>query len=269
MSCQNDPSTATAFVDEVYNITYAYDGATVENIRAALEYGPLTIALRAGNNVFMQYNDGIITKEMSDAAGCSGYDHAVVIVGYEQIGGETTTVVTEDWSQCEVTTEDYSRCEYSWTDYSNCPVITDEVTSTRTRCRRARGYEIEDQECTRFADTRDEWYRETTNRRGRARRQCCREEVTVIQDEIIDPDCPGEEQTWTDPWCEPEITTTRIEGCEPETSTETITTDAMQVWVVQNSWDTWWGDNGFVRMEAVDGEGTCGMNFWTQLVTVS
>ena len=63
-----------------------------------------------------------------------------------------------------------------------------------------------------------------------------------------------------------EYTETRIEGCEGETTE--VTVGEMPYWVIQNSWGSWWGENGFVRIEAVDGKGVCGSNFWTQFVYV-
>lgn len=79
-----------------------------------------------------------------------------------------------------------------------------------------------------------------------------------------------------DPTCEPIVTEEIVETgnyirdptCEANIITEEVTTDAMPVWVVQNSWGTAWGDDGFVRIEATDGYGVLTMNFWTQLVSV-
>merc|ERR1719181_1638477 len=31
-------------------------------------------------------------------------------------------------------------------------------------------------------------------------------------------------------------------------------------WKIQNSWGTWWGDEGFIRIEITDGYGVCGIN---------
>ena len=31
-------------------------------------------------------------------------------------------------------------------------------------------------------------------------------------------------------------------------------------WKIQNSWGTWWGDEGFIRIEIADGYGVCGIN---------
>ena len=30
-------------------------------------------------------------------------------------------------------------------------------------------------------------------------------------------------------------------------------------WLVKNSWNTTWGDNGYIRLAIVDGEGICGI----------
>ena len=31
-------------------------------------------------------------------------------------------------------------------------------------------------------------------------------------------------------------------------------------WKIQNSWGTWWGDEGFIRIEIAEGAGVCGIN---------
>jgi len=30
-------------------------------------------------------------------------------------------------------------------------------------------------------------------------------------------------------------------------------------WLVKNSWNTTWGDNGYIRLAIVDGDGICGI----------
>merc|ERR1711990_240322 len=71
--------------------------------------------------------------------------------------------------------------------------------------------------------------------------KCCYDEEIIKVKEKIDPKC------------EPIII-------------ETVS-DGMPVWVIQNSWGTGWGDSGFARIEATDGNGVCYMNYWTQAVT--
>ena len=40
----------------------------------------------------------------------------------------------------------------------------------------------------------------------------------------------------------------------------TDTDSGLDYWLVRNSWGTTWGDNGFVRIAAVEGKGICGIN---------
>ena len=40
--------------------------------------------------------------------------------------------------------------------------------------------------------------------------------------------------------------------------------DTIGAWVLQNSWGDQWGDNGFIKVEATNGLGVCGVNFWIQ-----
>jgi len=35
-------------------------------------------------------------------------------------------------------------------------------------------------------------------------------------------------------------------------------------WKVQNSWGTWWGDEGFALFEMAEGDGVCGMNAYVE-----
>ena len=100
--CLNDPTTAPTYVDNVFNVATAWnneEGATVENIKAALQdFGPLTFAAAAGHNMFFNYKSGVIDSTM----GCpTRMDHAMVIVGYEMVGGETKTITTESYDHCD------------------------------------------------------------------------------------------------------------------------------------------------------------------------
>ena len=33
----------------------------------------------------------------------------------------------------------------------------------------------------------------------------------------------------------------------------------LDYWLVKNSWNTWWGENGYIRLAITDGEGICGV----------
>ena len=35
--------------------------------------------------------------------------------------------------------------------------------------------------------------------------------------------------------------------------------DGQEYWLVKNSWNTTWGDNGYIKIAIVDGEGICGI----------
>jgi len=213
--CLNDPSTAPTFVQDVFTVASAWnkpEEATVENIRAALEEGPLTFAMSAGHNLFFQYSSGVIDATM----GCpESMDHAMVIVGYEVVGGE----VTQEES------------------YDHCEIIRKEKIKNKRRCRRPTKEERESEVCETSEDGQD--FYGWINKRDKFK--CCYDEEIIKVKEKIDPKC------------EPIII-------------ETVT-DGMPVWVIQNSWGTGWGDSGFARIEATDGNGVCYMNYWTQAVT--
>ena len=54
--------------------------------------------MAAGHNMFFQYKSGVIDSTM----GCpTSMDHAMVIVGYEMVGGETKTITTESYDHCD------------------------------------------------------------------------------------------------------------------------------------------------------------------------
>merc|ERR1712003_284798 len=121
--------------------------------------------------------------------------------------------------------------------YDHCEIIRKEKIKNKRRCRRPTKEEKESEVCETSSDGQDfyGWY----NKRDKFK--CCYDEEIIKVKEKIDPKC------------EPIII-------------ETVT-DGMPVWVIQNSWGTGWGDSGFARIEATDGNGVCYMNYWTQAVT--
>lgn len=52
----------------------------------------------------------------------------------------------------------------------------------------------------------------------------------------------------------------------PCCGTETTGFVRTAVWTAQNSWGSDWGENGFVRIEAQNGEGVCGMNWGIEYI---
>ena len=49
---------------------------------------------------------------------------------------------------------------------------------------------------------------------------------------------------------------------------EWYATQGDDVWLIQNSWGTGWGDNGFIRLKNESGSGVSGMNTHIRWVTV-
>jgi len=162
--CKNDPDTAPTFVQDVFTVAAAWNeeglqNASVENIRAALEEGPLTFAAAAGHTMFFQYSGGVIDATM----GCpTRMDHAMVIVGYEVIGGE---VITEE-------------------SYDHCEIIRKEKIKNKRRCRRATKAEKTDEVCE-SVDGQD--FYGWINKRDKFK--CCYDEEIIKVKEKIDPKC--------------------------------------------------------------------------------
>ena len=49
---------------------------------------------------------------------------------------------------------------------------------------------------------------------------------------------------------------------------EWYSTQEDDVWLIQNSWGTGWGDSGFIRLKKEGGTGVSGMNQYIKWVTV-
>lgn len=79
---------------KVSDINYAVVDPGLELIKAALNVGPVNVAVAAGNNVFMDYTGGIITE----ADGCpTDIDHAILAVGYGTENGVEYYIVKNSW----------------------------------------------------------------------------------------------------------------------------------------------------------------------------
>jgi cathepsin L len=66
-----------------------------ESIKAAIEIGPVNVAVAAGNNVFRNYESGIVTED----DGCpTRVDHAIVAVGYGYEGTQGYYIVRNSWN---------------------------------------------------------------------------------------------------------------------------------------------------------------------------
>ena len=59
---------------------------------AALQRGPISIAVAAGNSAFQFYRSGILTS------GCGTYmDHAVTMIGYGSLNGKDYWIIKNSW----------------------------------------------------------------------------------------------------------------------------------------------------------------------------
>ena len=73
------------------------DRATVANIRAALEQGPLTVSGNGYSDLFMYFGEGILDATMDCP---TELNHAMTLVGYEYEPGEETVTTTSSMDHC-------------------------------------------------------------------------------------------------------------------------------------------------------------------------
>jgi len=87
-SCKYDSTKTISKVSSEANIK-----ATKDQVIAAVEKQPVSIAIEADQTVFQTYTSGIIGKECGDKL-----DHGVLMVGYgTQANGETYGIVKNSW----------------------------------------------------------------------------------------------------------------------------------------------------------------------------
>ena len=88
--CQYDKSDGVTRVRAYGEVV----GGTTANLIRLDSWGPLNVAVSAGNNAFMYYDSGIITVDDE----CPTYvDHAVVAIGYGVENGVQYYIVRNSW----------------------------------------------------------------------------------------------------------------------------------------------------------------------------
>ena len=85
--------------DESKGVTLVKDyGQVAEDtasIKAAIENGPVSVAVAAGNDVFRNYSSGVVTE----ADGCpTRLDHAIQAVGWGNDGTTDYYIVRNSWN---------------------------------------------------------------------------------------------------------------------------------------------------------------------------
>ena len=87
--CAYDESKGVTYVS-----SYKQVSKDTESIKAAIEIGPVSVAVSAGNDVFRNYQSGIVTED----DGCpTRVDHAIQAVGYGYEGEQGYYIVRNSW----------------------------------------------------------------------------------------------------------------------------------------------------------------------------
>jgi len=87
--CAYDESKGVTYVS-----SYKQVSKDTESIKAAIEIGPVSVAVAAGNDVFRNYSSGIVTED----DGCpTRVDHAIQAVGYGYEGEQGYYIVRNSW----------------------------------------------------------------------------------------------------------------------------------------------------------------------------
>lgn len=75
--------------------SYQQVSQDTDSIKAAIALGPVSVAVSAGNDVFRNYQSGIVTEDM----GCpTRVDHAIVAVGWGSEDGQDYYIVRNSWN---------------------------------------------------------------------------------------------------------------------------------------------------------------------------
>lgn len=96
-------------------------------------------------------------------------------------------------------------------------------------------------ETTGTSGTDGGWFSETTCRRATRRER--RKKTCADGSDYGSRMCCQTTETYVEP-----------------TDGEVVTTETVDYWIVQNSWSQYWGDSGFFKLDAVEGNGICNMN---------
>jgi len=88
--CAHDESKGVTNVSSYKSVK-----ANTDSIKAAIEIGPVNVAVSAGNDIFRNYKSGIVTE----ADNCpTRLDHAIVAVGWGVEGDQEYYIVRNSWA---------------------------------------------------------------------------------------------------------------------------------------------------------------------------